>query len=274
MNPGRRWLTTLGTLGLLAGTAAAQSDLSTVARQTPASDVPRGLLCLWHAYPEHLCQVKANALVWCDGTEMVYDTGREHPTHDDLLNRPDLQDMMVMPYPTGSAATPPPAVNVEPGRVRYEPLFRKMYGDSHKAVSRRTAKVTWLDGKRVRVTTVNGVNEHLQAVLKALRALPAAERKVVEKTAGTLNWRKIRGTPRQSMHSFAVAIDAGVPNADYWKWSKRRNADGSIVYRNRIPMAVVEAFERHGFIWGGRWYHHDTMHFEYRPELLHPLCTK
>ena len=27
-------------------------------------------------------------------------------------------------------------------------------------------------------------------------------------------------------------------------------------------------FETHGFIWGGKWYHYDTMHFEYRPELL------
>jgi hypothetical protein len=34
----------------------------------------------------------------------------------------------------------------------------------------------------------------------------------------------------------------------------------------------VAVFERHGFIWGGRWAHYDTMHFEYRPELLgyHP----
>jgi hypothetical protein len=30
----------------------------------------------------------------------------------------------------------------------------------------------------------------------------------------------------------------------------------------------VEIFEKHGFIWGGRWYHYDTMHFEYRPEIL------
>ena len=27
-------------------------------------------------------------------------------------------------------------------------------------------------------------------------------------------------------------------------------------------------FEKHGFIWGGRWYHYDTMHFEYRPEMI------
>ena len=31
---------------------------------------------------------------------------------------------------------------------------------------------------------------------------------------------------------------------------------------------IVDVFERNGFIWGGKWYHYDTMHFEYRPELL------
>ena len=40
------------------------------------------------------------------------------------------------------------------------------------------------------------------------------------------------------------------------------------VWRNRVPAAIVEIFERHGFIWGGKWYHYDTMHFEYRPELI------
>jgi hypothetical protein len=30
----------------------------------------------------------------------------------------------------------------------------------------------------------------------------------------------------------------------------------------------VEIFERHGFIWGGKWGHFDTMHFEYRPEFF------
>ena len=39
-------------------------------------------------------------------------------------------------------------------------------------------------------------------------------------------------------------------------------------YKNRIPMEIVRIFEKHGFIWGGRWSHYDTMHFEYRPELL------
>jgi peptidoglycan LD-endopeptidase CwlK len=33
-------------------------------------------------------------------------------------------------------------------------------------------------------------------------------------------------------------------------------------------MEIVAIFEKHGFIWGGKWYHYDTMHFEYRPELM------
>ena len=37
---------------------------------------------------------------------------------------------------------------------------------------------------------------------------------------------------------------------------------------NRIPVAIARIFETHVFIWGGAWYHYDTMHFEYRPELL------
>jgi len=36
----------------------------------------------------------------------------------------------------------------------------------------------------------------------------------------------------------------------------------------RKLLEIVDIFERHGFIWGGKWYHFDTLHFEYRPEIL------
>jgi hypothetical protein len=35
-----------------------------------------------------------------------------------------------------------------------------------------------------------------------------------------------------------------------------------------VPGAIGEIFERHGFIWGAKWFHVDSMHFEYRPELI------
>ncbi len=34
-----------------------------------------------------------------------------------------------------------------------------------------------------------------------------------------------------------------------------------------MPPTVL-VFERQGFVWGGKWFFFDTMHFEYRPELL------
>ncbi|MCL2443985.1 MAG: M15 family metallopeptidase [Treponema sp.] len=30
----------------------------------------------------------------------------------------------------------------------------------------------------------------------------------------------------------------------------------------------MKTFESQGFIWGGKWQLFDTMHFEYRPEIL------
>ena len=34
------------------------------------------------------------------------------------------------------------------------------------------------------------------------------------------------------------------------------------------PKEVVKVFEKYGFIWGGKWHNYDTIHFEYRPELI------
>ena len=85
--------------------------------------------------------------------------------------------------------------------------------------------------------------------------------------AGGYNCRAIAGTVRLSAHATASAIDLPVTHADYWRWTKP-NASNRYAYRNSFPPEVVRVFEKHGFIWGGKWYHYDTMHFEYRPEIL------
>jgi hypothetical protein len=43
-----------------------------------------------------------------------------------------------------------------------------------------------------------------------------------------------------------------------------------VPYSKRLhpPEAVIKAFETFGFVWGGKWLFYDTMHFEYRPEIL------
>lgn len=87
--------------------------------------------------------------------------------------------------------------------------------------------------------------------------------------ASTFYWRKVRGANRQSAHSYGIAIDINTSNSDYWLWKyPGKHETDKIGYQNRIPLEVVRVFEKYGFVWGGRWYHFDTMHFEYRPEII------
>ena len=91
----------------------------------------------------------------------------------------------------------------------------------------------------------------------------------VSNIGGTYKRRVVKGTDRLSLHSYGIAIDINVGESNYWQWDcKCKDERKKLGYVNRIPQIIVDTFEKHGFIWGGKWYHYDTMHFEYRPELL------
>lgn len=235
--------------------------------------LPRGMRALLLAYPEHILSAKDNTIYWSDGTDMHFDDGQENKSPIELLNAPDLQDQFRMPYPKGKDYLPVHK-GQDPGRIRYEPFFRKMYGDSPEEVRKNLRTIHWMPSVYnipLQVTTVNGVDKKLEAISAELEALPPSFHTYLDKPGGSFNWRKIAGTDRLSMHSFGMTIDINVAKSNYWRWAvKDPQEDGSrpIPYKNRIPLEIVEIFEKHGFIWGGKWYHYDTMHFEYRPELL------
>jgi len=222
------------------------------------------------AYPDFFVSHDDNSLTWKDGTAMPFDDGKGEKTFEALLNKPDLEDQFYAPYPLGHAGIPP-GFNIDPGRVRYGPFFAKMYGDcSRGEVTGKLVDIVWLPkhvGSRLKVTSVNGVAERLKAVSDELDALPEELIKYLTPSAGTYNCRVIAGTERSSMHGFGAAIDINAKFSDYWRWAKG-DAKGHYPYKNRVPWEIVEIFEKHGFIWGGKWYHYDTMHFEYRPELF------
>lgn len=227
--------------------------------------IPEGLQKLVKAYPDYLDSADENNLYWKDGTVMEWDDGITGKSHDEMLDSPDLEDMMSQKYTAGADWDSPPAENFEPGRIRYEPFFRKMYGESSGQVKANLVNVSWVPsicGCSVEFTTVNGADEKLKKVSEEIENLPGEFHKYVSRTGGTFNWRYIAGTKRLSNHSFGAAIDINTKYSHYWQW------DGSMTWKNSIPMEIVEIFEKYGFIWGGKWYHYDTMHFEYRPELL------
>jgi len=226
-----------------------------------------GLNSLIKAYPDHLCNRGPNHVEWCDGTRMTYDD-RRTKTFSEQLDDGDLQDQMHMKYP--KTLPPEPIINFDPGRVRYEPFFKKMYGSTKEEVQSKLRTIQWMPGvshQRIQMTSVNNVHKKIQRVSQELLLLSKPIRDVVPKASGTFVWRKIKNTNRLSTHSFGIAIDVGVKHSSYWLWSKP-NKRGLYTFRNKIPLEVVAIFEKHGFIWGGKWYHFDSMHFEYRPELL------
>jgi hypothetical protein len=258
-------------LRLAVATCLAIALVSPAAAQTSVGARAQRLMAvLVAAYPDFLAGYEGNELVWKDGTRMPFDDGKGAKPFATLLDAPDLKDMFYAAYPLTRSDTPP-AYNSDPGRVRFQPLFDKMYGDCTKGeVARHLVDVVWLPskgGQKLKVTRINGVAAKLQAVSDELDRLPEQFTKYLKPSAGTYNCLVVAGTKRVSAHGSGIAIDIATAHSDYWLWTKP-GADSRYPYKNRIPREIVEIFEKHGFIWGGKWYHYDTMHFEYRPEIV------
>jgi hypothetical protein len=223
---------------------------------------------LLRAYPDQLESFDGTYLLWRDGTRMKVDDGRPDKSLAEQIRDGSLLDQMRLPYPAGAPLSPPP--QDDPGRVRNRAFFEKMYGDCHAGeVTPKLVRIVWLPktwGHAISITSVNGVDRHLAAVSRELDALPAEDKTYLYPIGGTYACRAVADTGQTSMHAWGAAIDINTRYSDYWLW--HRGAGGGLPdYVNRIPQEIVAIFERHGFIWGGRWAHFDTMHFEYRPEL-------
>jgi hypothetical protein len=235
-----------------------------------AAGEPAAVDALVRAYPDWLAGYNSTDLIWRDGTRMPLSDGRPAKSFAEMLRHASLFDQLRLPYPTGMMATAP-VPDDDPGRIRKRAFFDKMYGDCWNGeVAPRLVPVVWLPrswGHTVRITSVNGVAERLAAVSEELDALPSAVKRYAYPPAGTYNCRTVADTGEPSMHSWGAAIDINAAHADYWLWHGSEMVNTSGV-ANRIPPEIVAIFERHGFIWGGKWAHYDTMHFEYRPELL------
>ena len=219
---------------------------------------------LIHAYPEQLAGYDANDLIWRDGTRMPLSDGRLDKSFEEMLRGGSIFDQIRLSYPAGTSAAAL-APQGDPGRVRNRRFFDKMYGSCWKGeVGPRLVPVVWLPrswGRTVEITSVNGIVAKLAQVSEELDALPPAIKRYAYPPAGTYNCRTVADTGEPSMHSWGAAIDINAARAAYWLWPRAAAAD-------ILPAQIIDIFERHGFIWGGKWLHYDTMHFEYRPELL------
>ncbi len=254
---------------LLLGIAAAAPGAPGLASSAPGPQRgPVRLQRLVESYPDHLVGVEGDALIWRDGTRMEIGAERPPRAFAEMLRSATIADQLRQPYLPGPPQGPPPPDH-SPGRLRNLAFFTRMYGDCRAGeVAPRLRSVIWMPRsrpQRLHVTTVNAVADRLERVIAALEALPEALRRDLVPSAGAYSCRTVADTGLPSLHGFGAAVDIAARRSDYWAWSRGCGAD---CYRNQIPFEIVECFEAEKFIWGGKWYHFDTMHFEYRPELF------
>jgi hypothetical protein len=256
-------------------------------------DARQVLIAFKLAYPERISRVAILDGEWAmllDDTWFFWEGGRLLPEED----REERDRYTRYPFYQYSAETypPPPVMSPEDRarltaslrerdatpRTRHPGLYNALYRIDDKASSWEQVKTTYFLGMKTQVhrdilEDLAAVEEELQQLMKSDNAL----RRFVESLWGVeaYNWRNIAGTSSLSFHSYGTAIDL-MPSSYggkhvYWLWSRDTVEDWFSVpweRRYRPPESFIEAFERQGFIWGGKWFYFDTIHFEYRPEIM------
>lgn len=256
-----RGLAALGCLALLSGCAplSRQEPLTTDGMQTVAEREAEKMLS---RYPG-VKRVRGNAVHFVDGTSLPYDDNKVKSLEEKLEDA-DIADHFAQKYPA-FAPIAAPAKDADPGRFRNDAFLKKLYGGSKQEIEANLVEVVWMpvnSGKRLLFNRNQGAADQLAKVSRELDKLPQEHMRYLVNIDSTYEYRPIQGTSRLSPHSYGIAIDLETKYTCYWLWDQEYN------YRNEIPKEVVDIFERHGFVWGGRWYHYDTMHFEYRPEMF------
>jgi hypothetical protein len=192
----------------------------------------------------------------------------------DRLPMADQFDPVFYEYPLGPLTAPPPPAG---DRVYSTDLLDALFGSTEAEVRSHGRSVTFL-GRKMFVNTF---------CLEALRSTEAQILDAAQQNPEVASWirslevaysfqdREITGSDNRSYHTWGLAIDL-VPSSFqglqvYWRWSRVFNPEWhSIPVEERWspPQPVIEAFERNGFVWGGKWARFDGIHFEYRPEIL------
>ena len=224
--------------------------------------------CLQEAYPGFFTRIerdeKGGILFMTVRGPLVYDDGQQRSPAE-ALEAGTLKDSLAQVYPL-EPQRPDFGKDLsggDPGRIRSYALLRLLYGSSQKEVEQRLVQHPF-GTEKVRVAS--DVWTHLESLRAELLPLLEAspELKKYFTPFYSYFWRAIAGTKRLSPHSFGIALDMNPELGAYWRWSSLRPHPD----QKTFPPQLVALFEKHGFIWGGKWAHYDLMHVEFRPELL------
>ncbi len=207
------------------------------------------------------------------GEEIHFQDGRL--LAEERLERRERCDPIFYHYPLEMPQEPPPLPE-GPTRLCTD-VQDALWGRTESDLRARGRTIDFVE-RRVFVNDV--VANALERVERELYAIAATDRAVaawIEEVQVAYSFidRGIAGTATRSQHAWGLAVDLVPHSYDgreaYWRWSRvwsRQWHEIPMDERWSPPSRVVETFERHGFLWGGKWAHFDNIHFEYRPEIL------
>jgi hypothetical protein len=269
-----------------------QAELAVALR--PAEDfqpsrAERITRALVQAYPGRITQVEFRNGDWAvllRGTWFYYAGGRMMPGQ--FLYRMDNYRPLAFydSYPRYMPAWTPPTPEqadrfrgASASRAALLPRAPYFFDTLYQARSREESsrRVTPINFLGRRVTVHNDIIQELGLVEARIMAAARTDAQVqtwvneIDRMYGW-NWRNVGGTQSRSFHAYGVAVDIIPRNlggrAIYWRWAGPNWWNIPHERRHHPPDAVVQAFESYGFVWGGKWSFFDTIHFEFRPEVM------
>ncbi|MCL2519948.1 MAG: M15 family metallopeptidase [Spirochaetaceae bacterium] len=196
-----------------------------------------------------------------------------HARYNPHLVTPQPVTVAAPANPAPPAAPPPPRVSRSYNSNYYNIIYG---GNTAQQIQRLLVRVDFLGYNFLTHPILAPVLEQID---EQIMAHPDEDEELTNFLASltsiaSYSFRPILGTTTLSYHAFAMAVDMLPRNQNqpiYWAWDARHNPLWyltPVANRWQIPAIIIEAFEEHGFFWGGRWPMYDIMHFEYRPELL------
>ena len=230
--------------------------------------------CLTSAYPE----IKSVT----DGT-VYFSNGKNLPigsvstkSFTQTIDYASIADQLSQKYSVGFHI---PKKYEDAGRLRNDDFFKNLYGDNEAKVRNNLTTILWKPSNtKIQFNARNNAAKQLKATGDEIAQNPDLV-SYVSKSLGSFNYRKIAGTNRLSNHSFGIAVDFQLPKHlhKYWRWDGCTSEDKVCPFPTQLMndaklQQLVRIFEKHGFIWGGKWASYDSVHFEYRPELLIAQC--
>lgn len=141
-------------------------------------------------------------------------------------------------------------------RASVEAFFGKP-GDESQLVSFEFPYPTFYGGKQVTKSRCHRkVRDSLLRVLSSIGELHGSDRGVMEEAedyGGIFNFRPKRGSSSLSLHSWGIAIDLDADDNTFRdSWPMRAD----------MPLEIMEAFAREGWLSAGAFWGYDAMHFQ------------